>query len=31
MQDTWVWSLVQEDPTYTEQLSLRITTTEPVL
>ena len=31
MQETWAWSLVQEDPTCVEQLSPRTTSIEPVL
>ena len=30
LQETWVWSLIWEDPTYLEQLSLCTTNTEPV-
>ena len=31
MQETWIQSLIQEDPTGREQLSLCPATTEPVL
>ena len=31
MQEAWVWSLIREDPTRMEQLSLCVTPTGPVL